>query len=187
MVTEIAIGRHTKRNPIGAYRAIGSTPWAFVSVLAVLSSAMILSYYNIVAGWALGYVVEMMQGHFAIGGDFGRFAADWLRTGFYAMAFIFTTAIIVASGVKDGIERVSKILMPALLAIILFLVIYALTLPDAWRGLAFYLAPDFSKLNGTVVTGAFAHAFFSLSLGLGALMTCGSYLSQTENIVRAAT
>jgi neurotransmitter:Na+ symporter, NSS family len=100
---------------------------------------------------------------------------------------MFTTAIIVASGVKGGIERASKILMPALLAIILFLVIYALTLPDAWRGLAFYLVPDFSKLNGTVVTGAFAHAFFSLSLGLGALITYGSYLSQTENIVRAAT
>jgi SNF family Na+-dependent transporter len=78
------------------------TSWAFAGVLAVLSSAMILSYYNIVAGWALGYVVEMMQGHFAINGDFDRFAADWLETGFYAMAFMFTTAIIVASGVKDG-------------------------------------------------------------------------------------
>jgi NSS family neurotransmitter:Na+ symporter len=108
-----------------------------VGVLAVLSSALILSCYNVVAGWALGYAVEMVQGHFAVGRDFDRVVADWRKTGAYAMAFMLTTAFIVAGGVQHGIERASKILMPALLAIILFLVIYALTLPEAWRGLEF--------------------------------------------------
>ncbi|MEM1125008.1 MAG: sodium-dependent transporter [Bacteroidota bacterium] len=186
MVTEIAIGRKTQKNPVGAFDALGFSRWRFIGLLGVISGVLILSFYNVVAGWALGYVVELVSGNFAIGSEFGTFIASVAKIAVYSILFMVTTAFIVSGGVSSGIERAARILMPTLLAIVVGLVIYSLTLPNALDGLAFYLIPDFSKVTFEVVYNALGQAFFSLSLGMGALITYGSYLSKKENIVGAA-
>lgn len=186
MVTEIAIGRKTNKNPVGAYKALGFKGWSFVGILGIFCGVIILSFYNVVAAWAFGYFIEMITGNFAIGSQFGDFTKDWLKIGLYGIIFMSTTAFIVSRGVSAGIERAAKILMPSLLAIMVFLVIYAFTLPNAMDGVTFYLVPDFSKLSLQVMYSALGQAFFSLSLGMGALITYGSYLSKRENIISSA-
>lgn len=186
MVAEIAIGRKTNKNPVGAFRDIGYPRWSIVGKLGLLSGVLILSFYNVVAGWAFGYFLEMVQGNFSIGENFGGFVSDFMKVGLYGLLFMGTTAFIVSGGIQHGIERAAKILMPALLTIIFFLVIYSFTLPNAMKGLEFYLVPDFSKITGKVVHAALGQAFFSLSLGMGALITYGSYVSRKENIVQSA-
>ncbi len=186
MVAEIAIGRKTNKNPVGAFKDLGYHNWAFVGMLGLFCGVLILSFYNVVAGWAFGYFLEMVSGNFAIGKQFGPFTSNWVKIGLYGLLFMGTTAFIVSGGVKDGIERAAKILMPSLLAIIFFLLIYATTLPNAMKGLEFYLVPDFSKITPSVIYSALGQAFFSLSLGMGALITYGSYVSKRENIITSA-
>ncbi|NVJ49138.1 MAG: sodium-dependent transporter [Gammaproteobacteria bacterium] len=185
LVTEIAIGRKTQRNPVGAFKALGFRNWSIIGYLGLASGVLILSFYNVVAAWSFGYVIEMIMGNFAIGSEFGHFIADALTVGIYGLIFMATTAFIVSNGVSGGIERAAKVLMPSLFVIILGLLIYALTLPNAMAGVEFYLVPDFSKLTGDVIYSALGQAFFSLSLGMGALITYGSYLDRKENIVSA--
>ncbi|ARA91918.1 sodium-dependent transporter [Rhodothermaceae bacterium RA] len=186
MVTEIAIGRRAHKNAVGAFEALGFRNWRFVGLLGVTSGVLILSFYNVVAAWALGYFVELAGGHFSIGSEFGTFITDVVKIGLYAALFMVMTAGIVSGGISSGIERASKLLMPALLVIILGLVLYGLTLPHAAEGLRFYLIPDFSEVTLEVVYNALGQAFFSLSLGMGALITYGSYLSKRENIIESA-
>lgn len=186
MVTEIAIGRRTQLNPAGAYTALGFKKWRVIGVLGILCGTFILSYYNVVAGWAFGYFVEMIQGNFDIGNQFGSFIKDIFKVGGYAIIFMAVTTFIVSKGVAGGIEKAAKILMPSLIIMILGLVIYALTLPNAMKGVEFYLVPDFSKINLTVIRSALGQAFFSLSLGMGAIITYGSYVNKNENIVTSA-
>ena len=186
MVAEIAIGRKTNRNPVGAFTALGFKKWSIVGKLGLISGVLILSFYNVVAGWAFGYFFEMVQGNFAIGQNFGGFVSDFVRVGLYGVVFMGVTAFIVSGGIQHGIERAAKILMPSLLTIIFFLVVYSFTLPNAMKGLEFYLVPDFSKINGEVIYSALGQAFFSLSLGMGALITYGSYVSEKENVIHSA-
>ncbi|MCP4273094.1 MAG: sodium-dependent transporter [Gammaproteobacteria bacterium] len=186
MVSEIAIGRKTRRNAVGAFKALNKPKWSFIGKLGILSGFVILSYYNVVAGWAFGYFIEMLAGNFDIGNHFGEFVANWLRVGLYGAVFMGTTAYIVSHGVQKGIERAAKLLMPSLIIIMVILLIYSLTLDGAITGLQFYLVPDFSKINGQVIYSALGQAFFSLSLGMGALITYGSYLNKEQNIVQSA-
>ncbi len=186
MVTEIAIGRRTQKNPVGAYEALGFKNWRWLGLMGIIAGVLILSFYNVVAGWAFGYFLEMLRGHFDVGQHFGEFTQDMLRSGGYGLAFMFMTALIVSRGVSGGIERASKILMPALVIMMLGLVAYAFTLPHAMEGIKFYLLPDFSKITVPVIYRALGQAFFSLSLGMGALITYGSYVSKQENIVTSA-
>ncbi len=186
MVTEIAIGRKTKLNPALAYGALGHKKWNFVGVLGILAGTLILSYYNVVAGWALGYFAEIVSGNFDIGNHFADFIKDVTEIGGFSIVFMATTAFIVSKGVSGGIEKASKILMPTLIVMILGLAFYAMTLPNAMKGIEFYLNPDFSKINLPVIKSALGQAFFSLSLGMGAIITYGSYLSKNENIVTSA-
>lgn len=187
LVTEIAIGRRSQKSAAMAFKPLGHPEWSAVGILGVLCGVLILSFYNVVAGWVLGYFVEMLLGNFSIGENFSGYVNDIAEVGGYTIAFLIATAVIVSQGVTKGIEKASKILMPVLIAIILALTIYALTLSGAKAGLTFYLVPDFSKINLNVIYRALGQSFFSLSLGLGALMTYGSYLSRKENIVSAAT
>lgn len=187
MIAEIAIGRKTRRNAVGAFKALDKPAWSFIGKLGILSGFLILSFYNVVAGWAFGYVIEMVLGNFAIGQHFGEFVSDWLKVGIYGVIFMATTAYIVSHGIQKGIERAAKLLMPSLIFIMVLLLIYSLTLPNAFKGLEFYLVPDFSKINGQVIYSALGQAFFSLSLGMGALITYGSYLNREQNIVQSAT
>ncbi len=186
LVTEIAIGRRSQKSAAMAFRPLGHPNWSFIGILGVFCGVVILSFYNVVAGWVLGYFVEMLLGNFAIGDNFSAYVNDIAEVGGYTLAFLIATGVIVSQGVTKGIEKASKLLMPILLAIILSLTIYALTLSGAKAGLTFYLVPDFSKINLNVIYRALGQSFFSLSLGLGALMTYGSYLSRKENIVSAA-
>lgn len=187
MVTEIAIGRKTQKNPVGAFNALGYKNWNIVGKLGIFCGVLILSFYNVIAGWALGYFIEMLMGNFGIGETFGDFTKDIIKVGSYAVVFMFATAYIVSKGVSGGIEKAARILMPTLIIMIVGLVIYAMTLPNAMEGVKFYLIPDFSKIwNVGTIGGALRQAFFSLSLGMGALITYGSYLSRKENIITSA-
>ncbi len=186
MITEIAIGRKTDKNPAGAFKALGYKNWSFVGKIGIFCGVLILSFYNVVAGWSFGYFVEISMGHFDIGSRFTEFTEDVLTVGLYAVVFMAATAFIVSKGVAGGIEKAAKFLMPTLVIIIIGLVIYSLTLEHSMEGIKFYLVPDFSKITPKVIYKALGQAFFSLSLGMGALITYGSYVDSKENIVTSA-
>lgn len=186
MVTEIAIGRKTQLNPVGAYKALGYKNWSILGLLGILSGVLILSFYNVVAGWAFGYFIEMVSGNFDIGSQFSEYIKDIFKVGMYGFIFMGATAFIVSKGISGGIERAAKILMPTLIVIIFVLIIYALSLDNASKGLGFYLMPDFSKITFPVIYNALGQAFFSLSLGMGALITYGSYVGKNDNIITSA-
>jgi NSS family neurotransmitter:Na+ symporter len=127
MITEIAMGRKTSKNPVGAFNSLGYKKWNFIGKIGIISGFLILSFYNVVAGWAFGYFLEMLSGNFDIGNQFGDYIKDVYKVGGYAIVFMLTTAFIVSKGVSGGIEKASKILMPTLLIMIIGLVIYSLT------------------------------------------------------------
>ena len=186
MTAEIAIGRRTQRNPVGAFKVLQKPRWAFIGLVGLTAGLLILSFYNVVAGWAFGYVIEMVMGNFDIGNHFGEFIKDWVKIGLYGAVFMAATALIVSHGIQKGIEKAAKFLMPTLIILMILLSSYAMTLDGAMAGIEFYLVPDFSKINGQVVYSALGQAFFSLSLGMGALITYGSYLHKDQNIVQSA-
>jgi len=184
MLAELTIGRHTQQNPVGAFRRI-SRPWALVGYLGVLTGIAILSYYGVVAGWTVGYVVKSATGQLDPAG-FGSFVADPVQQVGYLVLFIALTMGVVASGVKGGIERMAQVLMPLLLLLMLVLLVRGLTLPTAAAGLKFYLYPDLDAISAKTVVFAIGQAFFSLSLGMGAMITYGSYLSRKDNLATSA-
>ena len=186
MVTEIAIGRKTQKNPVGAFNALGYKKWNFVGKLGLFSGVLILSFYNVIAGWAFGYIFEMIAGNFGIADQFGEYITNVFKVGAYGLVFMAITAYVVSKGVSGGIEKAARLLMPTLIIMILIIVGYVMTLPNAVDGLKFYLIPDFSKLTPSVVYNAMGQAFFSLSLGMGALITYGSYVGKSDNIVSSA-
>jgi NSS family neurotransmitter:Na+ symporter len=181
MFAELALGRSVQKNPVGSIEAIkpGSL-WKGVGYLGVFTGVGILSFYGVVAGWTFGYIFKMASG--AVG-DFDSFISDpWMVLPLFALFMVFTT-FIVYGGVEGGIEKWSKILMPILFVLLIGLIIYANTLPGSAEGLAFYLKPNFSKITGKIALEALGQAFFSLSLGMGLMITYGSYLSKKEDII----
>jgi len=194
MLAELTIGRHAQKNPVGAIGHIKPrSPWKFIGYLGVITGVCILSYYSVVAGWTVGYIVKTATGVFS--GEvtsqltekiYTEFTSNPLQVIFLLFLFIGMTTYIVSKGVKKGIERWTKVLMPILFLLIIFLAVRALTLPRASTGLIYYLNPDFSKLSGTVVLFALGQAFFSLSLGMGTMITYGSYISKSDNLVSSA-
>ncbi|HOF83492.1 MAG TPA: sodium-dependent transporter [Candidatus Aminicenantes bacterium] len=193
MLAELSLGRATGKNAVGAFRAIRpGTKWHWIGYLNVVTAVMVLSFYSVIAGWTLGYFVKTLGGTFKSTGKddvvavFSRFIASPGLQLLLLAIFIFLTVSIVSKGVSAGLEKFSKVMMPALFAILILLMVYSLTLPGAERGLAFYLKPDFSEINGRVFLEAMGQAFFSLSLGMGAMLTYGSYLSKKEKLVASA-
>ena len=195
MISEFIIGRRSRSNPIGAFRTLSGkkSAWPVVGYLGVLCAFLILAFYTTVAGWTLGYLGKSAANHFAgqdlgqIQGQFTSFTNHpWLPVA-CQLAFLALTAFVVARGVKDGIEKWSKILMPLLLVIMVVLCINSLTLSGAKEGLHFFFNPDFSKINGRVLISALGQSFFSLSIGMGALITYGSYIGSKDNMVSSAT
>lgn len=193
MVAELSLGRHTQLNPVGAYNKLApGTPWKYLGMLGVLTGWGISSFYSVVAGWTFAYIFKMAAGSFTnlnpaqITEAFNNFAANPVASiGCHAI-FMFMTMLILFGGVKGGIERWSKILMPILLVLLAVLVVRAVTLPGSEKGLAFYMKPNWSKLTGEGVVAAMGQAFFSLSLGMGTMITYGSYLSKKDNLVSSA-
>ena len=190
MVGEIAIGRKAGSDAYGSYKKLGGKNWGLLGLYGILCGIMILSFYNVVAGWAFGYFLEISFGNLLSHSDYGSFfrsyVLDFWDNLIFSASFMVITAFIVLKGVQRGIEAASKIMMPTLFAILIALIVYSLTLPNAVAGISFYLLPDFSKINFQTIYSAMGQAFFSLSLGMGALITYGSYVNKNQNVLGSA-
>lgn len=187
MLAELTIGRKTQLNPVGAFRAL-SKKWAVVGYLGVIAGFVILSFYSVVGGWTIGYIVRSLTGAFAGDGVemFMGLITNPIEPLIWHLVFMACTVGIVFFGVRSGIEKISKILMPALFIMLVLIIIRSLTLPGAGAGVAYYLRPDFSKVTLKTVVSAVGQAFFSLSLGMGAMITYGSYLKKDEDLIKSA-
>ena len=191
MMSEFLIGRHTHTNTIDAFAKLAPGKWWRIEGIAgVFVAFMILSYYIVISGWTLFYLVESLSGRLLADRDysdvFNGFVSDTWMPILAGVAFMALTHVIIAKGVQSGIERFSKIMMPLLLFIIGILVVCSFSMPGSSEGLRFLLKPDFSKLTASVILSAVGQAFFSLSLAMGCLCTYASYFGKDVNIIRSA-
>lgn len=189
MMSEFVIGRKGQKNAFGSFKAIApGTKWYMAGFMGVVAAFFILSFYSAVAGWTLEYVVLSLTNQFAnqtpeqVTATFQAFIQNPVRPIVWQMLFLLLTAIIVWAGVRKGIEKYTKILMPLLLLLILVLCVRSITLPGGVGGLAFLFKPDFSKITGTTLLNALGQAFFSLSLGMGTLITYSSYFGKSVKL-----
>ena len=181
LLAELALGRHAQRNPVGAMGVVApGSRWGFVGVFGVLAAFMILSYYSVISGWCLGYVLKVV---FAPSVPHDAFVGSFYVGVFFLAIFLLATMMVVLRGVRQGIERAARFLMPLLLALIVLVIIRGITLPGAAAGLEFYLRPDFSEVDSAVILAALGQAFYSLSLGMGVMITYGSYLPKSGNLL----
>lgn len=193
MIAEFTIGRRSKACTGGAYETLApGTPWKFVGYLGVLTGFLILGYYSVVSGWTLEYICQALTGQFSgkTSDDyivmFQEFSQHPLRPLVWLLVILLITHFVVVKGVKDGIEKSSKIMMPLLFIIVILLSACSLSLPGSEKGLEFLLKPDFSKVTPDVFLGAMGQAFFSLSLGMGCLSTYASYFGKKTNLGQTA-
>jgi neurotransmitter:Na+ symporter, NSS family len=193
MIAEFLIGRKTQRNPVGAFRTLRpGSPWVFTGWLGIVSAFTILSYYAVVGGWVLHYVYLSLINSFAnkpaeqVTNLFVSMNATPGLQIFWLAVFMLVTIVIVSKGVSSGLEAGNKIMMPLLFALLILLSIYALQTGGAASGLEFLLRPRWQKIGPTAVLEALGQALFSLSLGMGTMITYGSYLSRRSNLVRSA-
>jgi NSS family neurotransmitter:Na+ symporter len=204
MMSEFVIGRHAQRNAVGSFRKLAPrTPWFLVGMLGMGAAFVILAFYAVVAGWTLSYLFDsakylvqpakygfaemstaQLRSFFEKGYD--SFLVGTWKPILTFLAMMGLTIGIVYSGVRDGIEKYAKILMPILLAILFALVIRGVTMEGAREGIQFLFRPDFSKINGNTILVALGQAFFSLSVGMGTLITYGSYFPKTDNLANTA-
>ncbi len=194
MVSEFALGRNARSNTARAYGSLGGNKaWRWVGFLGVLTGALILCYYGVVAGWAMEYLVRAGVGGFYARtatdfiNDFSSFVADPMRPIVCMAVFMFITLGVILAGVEKGIERGSKIMMPILFVFVVILAIGCLTLPNASQGLYFLFHPDFSCITPSTMFSAMGQCFFSLSLCMGCLCAYASYFRQDTNLVKSAT
>lgn len=193
MIAEFTVGRRAKASTGKAFGILApGTQWKWLGRLGVLSGLLILGYYSVVAGWTLEYIVTSLTNGFADKGPedyvaiFQNFSQDPVRPIVWCLVFLFLTHFVIVKGVKDGIEKSSKVMMPVLFILILVLAVCSMSLPDASKGLEFLLKPDFSKVNADVFLGAMGQAFFSLSLGMGCLSTYASYFGSDTQMGKTA-
>ncbi len=184
LMNEIALGRMTGKNPIGAFKDTGSNKfWLIGPILSLCVSFFVTSYYGVIAGWTLGYIYTSVMG---IELSFTEFQANPSIVIPLFIVFIGLNLLIVTKDISKGIEKASKILMPILFVLVFVVILRGLTLDGATEGLRYYLVPDFSKINSTVFLKALSQCFFSMSIGWGIMITYGSYLSKKESIVKSA-
>ena len=187
---ESVIGRRSGANCRGAFISLGKgTKWPYLGFLMVFTPLWIVSYYSVVGGWSLEYLVQALRLDFvrlgpdAVSGSFERFISrTWAPLACH-LVFLGVTVTIVALGVKSGIEKFSKICLPVLFALIVLIAVYSLTLPGAQKGVAYLFKPDFSKLTFQSCLDALGQSFFSMSLGMGIIITYSSYVSKKENLM----
>jgi len=198
MLAEIILGRRTQLNPVGAFRKLaegkpGGSAWSVVGFLGVASGFIILSYYSIVAGWTLRYTWMAVSGQLAhlaaepgaLNNFFGNYVADGGAQILGNGTFMLLTIGGVYFGVKTGIERVARVLMPVLVIILLAMAVYATTTAGFPRAIGFLFRPNFGELTTHSILEAVGHAFFTLSLGMGAILTYGSYMGKNDSIPQA--
>lgn len=193
MITEFFIGRYSRKNAAGAFKVMApGTKWSVIGYNGVAAAFLILGYYAVVSGWTLEYIVQAFSGSLEgknatdFADEFTAFSTGVFRPILWTVVFIALTHIIIISGVKEGIERASKVMMPVLFLILIALCVRSATLPGASEGLSFLFNPDFSKINSSVVLSAMGQAFFSLSIGMGCLITYASYFGKQTNLQTTA-
>lgn len=193
MLSELVIGRRSQSNPVGAFKRLApKSAWPIVGYMGVLCGFIIFAFYSTVSGWTLEYIVKAVTNSFqgkdlaAIEQDFTNFHDMGWRNVMWQAVFILLTGFVVFKGVQNGIEKYAKILMPVLLVILIVLGVRSATLPGAKEGLTFLFKPDFSKITGNVLLSALGQGFFSLSLGMGVLITYGSYVKKSDNLISTA-
>ena len=185
MTAEIVIGRAAQRSVVEAYPRLGGPGWRWAGWLGLVTSVVVFSFYAVVAGWSLYSFVRCLR--WSVAGyvrpdpaAFGEFMANgWLQVGL-GLAFIAVTGLVVGRGVRDGIDRAARILMPALFVMLLYMLVASLRLPGAVEGLRFMFRLDFSAIDREAVLVAMGHAFFTLTVGIGALIAYGSYLGERD-------
>lgn len=187
MCAEIAIGRKTGQSAIGAFKSLNKK-YAFIGVLESVVPALILPYYSVIGGWVTKYFAVFVSGaakDSAADGYFENFIAKPVEPIVWFFVFIGLTAIIVLFGVEKGIEKVSKIMMPILVVLTVFVAVYAMFMPGAFEGVKYYLTPDFGKFSATTVLAAMGQLFYSMSLAMGIMITYGSYMKKDVNLEKS--
>lgn len=189
LLAEIAMGRHTRRNPVGAFSALtqGNPLWRAAGKLAILTPFMIGVFYTVVTVWILIFLFRTVTGGLAELATATAFGDMIGSPGIFPWFVILQVAVfgVLLGGVKGGIERLARVLMPTLAVMLVGLILFVMTLDDAMLGVRYYLVPDFSRLNGAVINSALNQAFFSLSLGMGIMITYGSYFSREDRIMNS--
>ncbi|SCY75823.1 sodium-dependent transporter [Desulfoluna spongiiphila] len=191
MLAEFVVGRRGQGDPVGSLRRVAGKVFTPLGGMGIFAAIVILSFYGVVGGWTIKYTIDALMG--ALGTDvpsagavFGTFVKDPKAVIFYQALFMLGTYGVVARGIGNGIEKFCTVFMPVLFLLLIVLAVRSVTLPGAAEGLAFYLKPDFSKVNGATILAALGQAFFSLSIGIGVMLTYGSYLKKSEPIVSPA-
>lgn len=195
MMTEILLGRRAQKNPLDGMQALAieakrSTAWKYLGGMGMLTGLLILSFYSVIGGWVLAYIIEAARGSFSqitatqSTANFDALLASPLQLLGWHTLFMFMTMSVVAHGVNSGLEKANNILIPSLFAILLILLGYSMSVGDMHAAFQFMFKPDFSKIKPVAVLSALGHAFFSLSLGMGAVMVYGSYLQRNVSIAR---
>ena len=192
MISEFIIGRHGQSNTARSFQKLaGKTPWAVIGYMGVLTGFLITGYYAVVSGWCLQYVFASVAGQ--LQGDpeyfktyFAELSADPVKPVLWTVVILVVTYLIIAHGVRDGIERASKMMMPTLFILLLVIVVASCMLPGAMKGVEFLFKPDFTAINNDVFLGALGQAFYSMSIAMGCLCTYASYFSKSTNLVQSA-
>ena len=193
MTSEFVIGRAAQLNPYGSFKKLApGKHWYLIGLMGVVAAFMILAFYTTVAGWTLEYFYQSVTGNLMsktdteLTGMFDTFLKSSFRPLLWFLLFMGFTAFIIISGVRQGIEKYTKVMMPFLLLLLIIMGIRSLTLPGAKTGLQFMFHPDMSKITPKVILEALGQAFFSLSIGMGTLITYGSYIKKNENLASSA-
>src|SRR5210317_2036066 len=197
MMSEILIGRRGRRNPVRTMQILGeeegrSRKWGWVGGMGVVAGVFILSYYSVIAGWTLAYIVKSVSGVFvgasaeAVGAEFNSYVSDWRKVGLTHTIFMGLAVFVVARGVERGLEQAVRFMVPALLILMLVLLLYSINSGYFGQGVAFMFTPDFEKLTQDSVLAALGQAFFTLSIGMGAIMAYGAYLPEETSITGAS-
>ncbi|TFH38859.1 MAG: sodium-dependent transporter, partial [Bacteroidia bacterium] len=189
MLAELTIGRRAQKNALGSFKKLApGKRWYLIGLMGIVAAFLILAFYSTIAGWTLEYLVQAITNSFDgkssvdLKNSFEAFQSGIFRPLLWQLVFMFLTGYIVFSGVRQGIEKYTKILMPVLLVLIIIICVRSLTLPGAKEGLTFLFKPDFSKITWPVILDALGQAAFSLSIGMGTLITYGSYIPKDNNL-----
>ena len=191
-ISEFVIGRRSQKNAFAAFRDLsGGSRWKWVGVITIVVPMIVLSYYSVIGGWSVDYLMKAATFSFTGNADKAQMFSSLVTSTWAPLiahtVFLLLTALVVALGIKGGIEKFSKVMMPLLFMIVLAIAVYALTLPGAQKGVDYLYNPDFSKITGKTFAAALGQAFFSLSLGFGTILTYASYVSKKENIMFQST
>ena len=193
-ISEFVIGRRSQKNAYAAFRDLsGGSAWRWVGLFTIIVPLVVLSYYSVIGGWSVEYLLKSVTFAFesasqsAMSTMFSDFVSSTWGPLLVHTGFLLVTTLIVVVGIKDGIEKFSKVMMPMLFFMVLAIAIYSMTLPGAKAGLDYLFNPDFSKITGKACAAALGQAFFSLSLGFGTIMTYASYVDKKENILFQST